>query len=405
MTKKLFSYINYIDYNELVHKPTINGVVVEGDLSLEDLGIDCHCHDVFRYKGSVGTYDLLPTKNNEVGDVWNVVDTGANYVWNGTGWDKLSETFDLSGYAKKEDVEKADALITATLNAEILRSKEFDQKIDNTVNNEIIRATSAENTISGDLQSEISRALTAEQLISTNVSNEIVRATTKETDLFNMILAETTRALGKEEDLDNAKADKAHTLAGYDIADAYTKSEIDSKISSVYRYRGTVDTYEDLPTERRQIGDTYYVKADGISYVWSGTQWDKLSEAIDLSVYYTKKETDGLLAELDDKKTMYAGEHIYLTPLEKDGTNNNVINVDEASETKLGVAKIATSDEVSIGVDDSTIITPLKLKASTTEIVEDMNKTIAKVETSLTERIDDVEKRMIKGNFYYTVLK
>ena len=36
---KLFQYINYIDYNELVNKPLINKVVVEGDKSLADYGI------------------------------------------------------------------------------------------------------------------------------------------------------------------------------------------------------------------------------------------------------------------------------------------------------------------------------------------------------------------------------
>lgn len=36
---KLFQYINYIDYNELINKPLINKVVVEGDKSLVDYGI------------------------------------------------------------------------------------------------------------------------------------------------------------------------------------------------------------------------------------------------------------------------------------------------------------------------------------------------------------------------------
>ena len=36
---KLFQYVNYIDYNELVNKPLINKVVVEGDKSLADYGI------------------------------------------------------------------------------------------------------------------------------------------------------------------------------------------------------------------------------------------------------------------------------------------------------------------------------------------------------------------------------
>lgn len=42
------------------------------------------------------------------------------------------------------------------------------------------------------------------------------------------------------------KADKATTLAGYGIEDAYTKTEIDSKVSSVYKPGGN-KTFEELP--------------------------------------------------------------------------------------------------------------------------------------------------------------
>lgn len=51
-----------------------------------------------KYKGSVSTYSDLPSTGQQNGDVWNVLDTGANYAWTGTEWDKLSETVDLSGY-------------------------------------------------------------------------------------------------------------------------------------------------------------------------------------------------------------------------------------------------------------------------------------------------------------------
>lgn len=37
------------------------------------------------------------------------------------------------------------------------------------------------------------------------------------------------------------KANKATTLSGYGISDAYTKAQVDSKVSSVYRVKGNVD--------------------------------------------------------------------------------------------------------------------------------------------------------------------
>lgn len=66
------------------------------------------------YKGSVSTFADLPT-NPEVGDVYNVetagVDSdsnafsaGANAAWNGTKWDMLPGTVDLTNYYNAGDV-------------------------------------------------------------------------------------------------------------------------------------------------------------------------------------------------------------------------------------------------------------------------------------------------------------
>lgn len=60
-------------------------------------------YNVYTIKGSVATYNDLPAIA-ENGDVYNVLDTGANYVCTDQNtWDKLSETIDLSEYLKNED--------------------------------------------------------------------------------------------------------------------------------------------------------------------------------------------------------------------------------------------------------------------------------------------------------------
>ena len=66
--------------------------------------VDKKISTVYRYKGSVANYAALPTVNREVGDTYNLLDNGANYAWTDYGWDKLSETIDLSGYALKEEI-------------------------------------------------------------------------------------------------------------------------------------------------------------------------------------------------------------------------------------------------------------------------------------------------------------
>lgn len=57
----------------------------------------------YTYKGSC-LYAELPSSGNTEGDVWNVTDAhagvpaGTNYAWNGTAWDALGGSVDLSGY-------------------------------------------------------------------------------------------------------------------------------------------------------------------------------------------------------------------------------------------------------------------------------------------------------------------
>ena len=65
------------------------------------------------YKGTKNTYEELPSEGNKKGDVWNVVGAhgttpaGTNYAWDGTQWDPLGGTIDLSGYYTKTQVDDA----------------------------------------------------------------------------------------------------------------------------------------------------------------------------------------------------------------------------------------------------------------------------------------------------------
>lgn len=64
-------------------------------------------------------------------------------------------------------------------------------------------------------------------------------------------------------------------------------------LATVYKYKGSVETYADLPTSVQQVGDVYNVKqADpdhnieaGDNVAWDGTTWDILAGDTDLSGY------------------------------------------------------------------------------------------------------------------------
>ena len=79
--------------------------------------------------------------------------------------------------------------------------------------------------------------------------------------------------------------------ADYDNPHKVTAAQLG--LATVYKYKGSVETYADLPTSGQQVGDVYNVKqADpdhnieaGDNVAWDGTTWDILAGNTDLSGY------------------------------------------------------------------------------------------------------------------------
>jgi hypothetical protein len=53
--------------------------------------------------------------------------------------------------------------------------------------------------------------------------------------------------------------------------------------SDVLKYKGSVDTYEDLPNDA-EAGDVYNVLADDKNYAWTGTAWDDFGGAVTVAL-------------------------------------------------------------------------------------------------------------------------
>ena len=58
-----------------------------------------------------------------------------------------------------------------------------------------------------------------------------------------------------------------------ELPDVYAKK---SDIVNVYRYKGSVDTYSNLPSGDLNSGDVYNVEDTGKNYAWTGSDWDDL---------------------------------------------------------------------------------------------------------------------------------
>lgn len=141
------------------------------------------------------------------------------------------------------------------------------------------------------LASELTSAVETINTSITSINGEI---TTIKGDITSIEsdITELQGSLGSAEDDITAvtNALDAHK-ADYDNPHKVTAAQLG--LATVYKYKGSVETYADLPTSGQQVGDVYNVKqADpdhnieaGDNVAWDGEKWDILAGDTDLSGY------------------------------------------------------------------------------------------------------------------------
>lgn len=115
-------------------------------------------------------------------------------------------------------------------------------------------------------------------------------------------------------------------------------------LATVYKYKGSVETYADLPTSEQQIGDVYNVKqADpdhnieaGDNVAWDGTAWDILAGDTDLSGY----------AQLDSANTFTAANTFRANIAVSNGTAAGT-----AGSISLGISPTGETVQTRISAD------------------------------------------------------
>lgn len=80
-------------------------------------------------------------------------------------------------------------------------------------------------------------------------------------------------------------------------------SDMEAKLNSPVRYRGTVATADLLPLNP-DIGDMYNIESKsvygeaGMNVAWNGVVWDTMGAPIDMSLYLTKEEAETVIQRL-----------------------------------------------------------------------------------------------------------
>lgn len=170
------------------------------------------------YKGSVPTYNDLPTEGNLEGDVWNVTKTDVNYAWTGTDWDP----FGSSAVNIVDDLTTGGA--TAALSAEqgkVLKGL-VDTKVDKVSGKQLSTndyTTAEKNKLAGlsnyddaDLKASIklnsdsiasvdTAYKAADEVLQDNINAEEARAMLAESENLAIIKAETERAKAAEDEI------------------------------------------------------------------------------------------------------------------------------------------------------------------------------------------------------------
>lgn len=98
------------------------------------------------------------------------------------------------------------------------------------------------------------------------------------------------------------------TLTGK-FGDYYTKGEVDGKLASIYRFKGSVAAEDQLPKQDQVVGDVYNVEDTGMNVAWDGKKWDKLGSVINLAPYATTETVEAKIAETKQAASEALNQH------------------------------------------------------------------------------------------------
>lgn len=128
-------------------------------------------------------------------------------------------------------------------------------------------------------------------------------------------------------------------------------SDMEAKLNSPVRYRGTVATADLLPLNP-DIGDMYNIESKsiygeaGMNVAWNGVVWDTMGAPIDMSLYLTKEEAEAVIQRL-------VTEYFEKNPVKPGATTEQAQQI-EQNKTDIASLKVETG---SLKEDISTKIT------------------------------------------------
>lgn len=131
----------------------------------------------------------------------------------------------------------------------------------------------------------------------------------------------------------------------------YNKSQVDSKFTSVYIFKGSVDTIEDLPTEGNIIGDVWNVRKNDTNYAWTSEGWDALGGTAELA----SLTSNGLMSKEDFAKLqdIEAGAQVNKIETITKRVELNVVNKNVTIPEDIKISDTEPTEEEIMWLDPS----------------------------------------------------
>ena len=190
---------------------------------------------VMKYAGQVDNYSDLADVTKNKGDVWNIVNAdpahgikaGDNVAWNGTDWDDLSGTVDLSIYAEKADYQKT--ITSATANGATIAFNHKDGTTSTATVNNVASATAATNDAKGQKIDATYEKIVDASNVHTSLQNSINGLSTGKQDKLTF---DSTPTANSSNPVTSAGIKAAIDAKTVDLSNYYTKTQVDTAISN-----------------------------------------------------------------------------------------------------------------------------------------------------------------------------
>lgn len=281
-------------------------------------------------QGNLVTEDSSNGQNSKLAtDKWVTTQITSAVTGGVTGVAKLADNQTFTGsntfekeitaagvhFASGEDSSFVDGgKITGVLDSSSANTGSLDDVFSGYASDTTVPTTSAVEKIAAGLNAKIKENASAIEGVSSSLNSRIDNLKADSIKFSSTYENQSATVESEITEIKSGKADKATTIAGYGITDAYTKQEvesaIDAKIGTFVEINASFSKLEDITDPKSNIiylipvsdPEQQNVKEE---YIWTGSAWELIgTTSVDLSGYQTKTLSSAITVDEVEQTTV-----------------------------------------------------------------------------------------------------